>query len=392
MTCVLPAPTTNQVRWAPIWANFLALLNCVNSGGGGGGVTSITATFPIVVTPSPLIATGVISLANSGVTPATYGDATHVGQFAVDAQGIVTSATSVAISASAVSITATSPIVVTPSPITGTGVVSHATSGVTPSTYGDSTHTAQVTVDADGHVTAASSVFIPATAGSEWIASGLTPTFVSATQFTVPGNNTSTLTVGRRLESTNTAGTIYSTITASVFTTLTTVTVVNDGGSLDSGLSFVAFGILQAINRSIPVPTYVRVFSTTTTALSTFGPSLLGSGGTPTVYKDTLSEWSAGTFTCKQAGTYCISAFLSLQMAAVTWLVQPQIGFGVPTKSYPNTGFVPTWYPTTGAVDLQMSADFLLNQGDTLDATTQAGFSAGTIVYHYDITISRAGT
>jgi hypothetical protein len=56
----------------------------------------------------------------------------------------------------AVSITAVTPIVVTPSPITGTGVVSHAASGVTPGTYGDASHYPVVTVEADGHTTAVS--------------------------------------------------------------------------------------------------------------------------------------------------------------------------------------------------------------------------------------------
>jgi hypothetical protein len=50
-------------------------------------------------------------------------------------------------------------------PIHSTGgttpVISHDASGVTPGTYGDATHAAQMTVDATGHVSAASSVAIP---------------------------------------------------------------------------------------------------------------------------------------------------------------------------------------------------------------------------------------
>ena len=56
------------------------------------------------------------------------------------------------------SITATTPIVVTPDPIVTTGTVSHATSGVSAGTYGDSSHVAQITVNATGHVTAAAEV------------------------------------------------------------------------------------------------------------------------------------------------------------------------------------------------------------------------------------------
>jgi hypothetical protein len=79
----------------------------------------------------------------------------------------------------------------------------------------------------------------------EWIG-GTTPTYISATSFSVTGDQSSTYHVGRRLKSTNTAGTIYSTITAVAYVSVTTVTVVNDSGSLDSGLSAVSYGLLSA--------------------------------------------------------------------------------------------------------------------------------------------------
>ena len=87
----------------------------------------------------------------------------------------------------------------------------------------------------------------------EWVASGATPTFVSSTQFTVSGDLTSTFTVGRRTKSTVTAGTAYSTITASSFGAgVTTVTVLNDSTALDSGLSAVSVGFLSSSAPSIP--------------------------------------------------------------------------------------------------------------------------------------------
>lgn len=91
-----------------------------------------------------------------------------------------------------------------------------------------------------------------ATSASEWVVSGFVPTYLSATTFSVPGDQTDTLQVGRRLKTTNTAGTIYSTITVSAFTTVTTITVVNSSGTLDSGLSAVSYGLLSATNTSIP--------------------------------------------------------------------------------------------------------------------------------------------
>ena len=90
---------------------------------------------------------------------------------------------------------------------------------------------------------------------SEWIA-GPAPTFVSATSFTLTGDQTATFTVGRRVRTTNTGGTVYSTITNSVFGALTTVTVVNDSSTLDSGLSAVAYSILASNNVSVPQSSY----------------------------------------------------------------------------------------------------------------------------------------
>jgi hypothetical protein len=87
---------------------------------------------------------------------------------------------------------------------------------------------------------------------SQWVDSGVTPTYVSATQFTVPGDQTSAFHVNRRIKATVTAGTVYGYISASVFGALTTVTVVLDSGNLDSGLSAVQLGLVTANNTSLP--------------------------------------------------------------------------------------------------------------------------------------------
>lgn len=86
----------------------------------------------------------------------------------------------------------------------------------------------------------------------QWVAFGGVPTFVSGTSFTLVGDQTSTLHAGRRIKTTNSGGTVYSIIKTSVFGVLTTITVANDSGVLDSGLSAVSYGILSRINPSIP--------------------------------------------------------------------------------------------------------------------------------------------
>ena len=90
-------------------------------------------------------------------------------------------------------------------------------------------------------------------AGDQWVASGHTPTYISATSFSVTGDQTGTYQANRRLKTTNTGGTIYSRIKSSTFGAVTTVTVVNDSGTLDSGLSAVSLGVVTPINGSVPV-------------------------------------------------------------------------------------------------------------------------------------------
>ena len=90
----------------------------------------------------------------------------------------------------------------------------------------------------------------------QWVASSLTPTYISSTSFSVTGDQTSTFSVGRRVRSTVTAGTAYGTIKSSTFGSVTTVVVANDSGSaLDAGLSAVSYGLLTATNPSTPLLT-----------------------------------------------------------------------------------------------------------------------------------------
>jgi hypothetical protein len=68
----------------------------------GGGVTSITLGTGLTGAPNPITSTGTIDLANTVVTPGTYGSASQVGQFTVDQQGRLTAAANVNITASGI--------------------------------------------------------------------------------------------------------------------------------------------------------------------------------------------------------------------------------------------------------------------------------------------------
>jgi hypothetical protein len=112
--------------------------------------------------------------------------------------------------------------------------------GQAPSTVNDSARQMMADVAAD------------LMADREWLKFGDTPTYVSGTQFTVPGNLTSRYTIGRRVRAFVTAGTVYGTISQSAFSSNTTVTVVWDSGNLDSGLSEIDVGISNGVNTSVP--------------------------------------------------------------------------------------------------------------------------------------------
>lgn len=87
----------------------------------------------------------------------------------------------------------------------------------------------------------------------EWI-SGPAPTYVSSTSFTVVGDQTSVLTVGRRVKIVDSGGTKYGTIKTSAYTSLTTITLDSqDSDALATPLSTLAYGIFAPTNTSHPV-------------------------------------------------------------------------------------------------------------------------------------------
>lgn len=142
---------------------------------------------------------------------------------------------------------------------------------------------------------------------------GDTPTYVSATQFTVTGNQTANYTVNRRIKATVTAGTIYGSITVSAYTTLTTVTVVWDSGSLDAGLSKVELGILTPTNNGIP-QLYALLSGATFTGL------LNQSAGADIASAATI-DLSTATGNCPRiTGTTATSAF-TMNAGQQMWLI-----------------------------------------------------------------------
>jgi len=86
---------------------------------------------------------------------------------------------------------------------------------------------------------------------AQWFDWGDTPTFVDADTFTLTGDQTAEYHVGRRVRITD-ASTLYGTISASAYTSLTTIDVTLDSGSITASISAVELGVLSEDNDSLP--------------------------------------------------------------------------------------------------------------------------------------------
>lgn len=181
---------------------------------------------------------------------------------------------------------------------------------------------------------------------SEWQPFAAAPLFVSATSFSVTGDQTGTFQLGRRLKTTNSGGTVYSTISTSTYSAgpgTTTVVVVNDSGVLDGGLSAVSYALLSATSRSLPINAItIRGFT------SGLVPSTAGASAT-------MSFTAGQTADSTNAEVLTLNAAISKTTSA--WSVGTAAG-GLDTGAIANN----TWYyfylikrVDTGVVDVVFS-------------------------------------
>jgi hypothetical protein len=133
------------------------VLNAANVGAAANTVEIIAGTG--LAGGGNLSANVTIDLANTAVTPATYGGGSNAAEVTVDAQGRITAAANVAIPQGTVTNVATG-VGLTGGPITSTGTIDLANTAVAAGIYGDKVNVAVITVDAQGRLTNASNVAI----------------------------------------------------------------------------------------------------------------------------------------------------------------------------------------------------------------------------------------
>lgn len=227
---------------------------------------------------------------------------------------------------------------------------------------------------------------------TEWIATNLTPTYLSTTSFSVAGNQTNLLNVNRRIQATVTAGVVYGYISASVYTSVTTVTVVMDGTLLDNGLSIVNVGLLSGQNQSVPENVSQAVNATTATNLiggSVSATTGLFSGalsGTSGAFSGIVSSGNAKFYveaTSNQSVSSGISTFVTF--GTTVFDTASAFGFGN-TYTAPTTGY----YSFSWGVQLQANAGTLTTCISILSVSSGSGNYgsgySGTAINYYNST------
>jgi len=93
------------------------------------------------------------------------------------------------------------------------------------------------------------------TPSSNWVLFSGEPTYIGATSFSVLGDQRDIFAERRRIYTENSGGVIYSSVVSSVYAAgITTITVVNDSGTLDVGLSAVYYAF--ELPLALPVDLY----------------------------------------------------------------------------------------------------------------------------------------
>jgi hypothetical protein len=238
---------------------------------------------------------------------------------------------------------------------------------------------------------------------SQWIIYGdgdgaFTIAYGSGTTFTVSGVDvTDFYHVGRRVKAIAvTPGTIFGTISATTFSTNTTVTVTWDSGSLDNEAVTIYVGALSKTNDSIPELVITNAKVATSAAIDAtkihdgsvsnteFGyldgvtSAIQTQLGTKLIASNNLSDISSASTSRTNLGLGTIAtqaaSSVALTGGTITGLGSPSVSSDAATKSYVDTAVagIRTRAVCRAASTANVVIASALENGDTLDGVTLA--------------------
>jgi hypothetical protein len=189
---------------------------------------------------------------------------------------------------------------------------------------------------------------------AEWIDLGDVPTYISGTSFSVPNNRTAVYQVGRRIRIVDgVPATFYGTITASVFGSVTTVTVALDSGAIAASVAAVAVGLVSVTNSSVSSSNISGTIPTAKIADGGITPAKLANSGLELgafrnkIINGSFDIWQGGASLTPTVGvaTYTADQWISFAAgAAVTVSQSAGGGFTTGTNCLLLTGAASNTY------------------------------------------------
>jgi hypothetical protein len=183
----------------------------------------------------------------------------------------------------------------------------------------------------------------PAGSAGEWTSPGVSPSFISATQFSVPGDLRTTFTTKRRVLLTVTAVNGGATVTNQSFGAgNTTVTVITDTtGFLTAGLTAVSYGFFDSTILSTPKKTNIMAQVSGSVNVASNTLYVVG-GSVPFVaagtFGDDFGEYSAGIFTFKTPGRYLLTGWVGFTISGAAVTVNAGVAIPCSGSSFFNGG------------------------------------------------------